>query len=134
MTAHSAVDLFEQIFAPADEVAAGLKLLARSRPLWPVDTDRWAAAVATLKAFEERWGGQARARGWDSLNLYGLSRTAPYANLAAMGAAWVLARSGHRAVAVTHELVLVMTYTGSMLRIFRGDGEGAVLAWELCTP
>jgi hypothetical protein len=123
-------DLFALIFAPADEVRAGLELLA-AHPLWPVEVGRWAAAVATVKAFEARFGGQSRTRSWDNLSLYGLSPTAPFANLAAMGAAWVLARSGHRAVAVTDDSLLVMTPTGSTLRIFRGDGQGAVLAWEM---
>ena len=53
-----------------------------------------------------------------------------------MGAAWVLARGGHRAAAVTAESILVMAPTGSMLRIFRGepDDPAAVLAWGLCGP
>jgi hypothetical protein len=102
MTALPAPDLFAQIFAPADEVAAGLALLARSPPLWPIDAARWAAALASVAAFEQRWGGQALMRGWSPPQLYGLHSTAPYANLAAMGASrtflshhwatWILSR------------------------------------------
>jgi hypothetical protein len=82
-------------------------------------------------AFQQRWGGQVRCAD----GCHRKHRTTPYANLAAMGAAWVLARNGHRAVAVTRDSVLMTAPTGSRLRIFRGEVDpGSVLAWSLCRP
>jgi hypothetical protein len=83
------------------DVAAGLELLARSRPLWPIDAGEWSRALASVRAFAAGWDGLAGAAGWTSLQLYGLHRRAPYARLTGMGAAWLVARSGHNAIAVT---------------------------------
>src|SRR4051812_33131187 len=76
-----------------DDVTRGLELLAASRPLWPVHTGTWAEIVDTVKAFAERWDGQARTCAWSTLSLYALHPDAPMARLDAMGAAWLLARS-----------------------------------------
>jgi hypothetical protein len=131
--AEPAADLFDEIFAPADEVAAGLQLLARSQPLWPIGAKRWAAAVASVAAFEQKFGGEARMCNWSNLALYGLSSTALFASLANMGAAWLVARSGHRVAAVTAESILLIAPTCSRLRIFRGEPDPTTaLAWSLC--
>jgi hypothetical protein len=115
---------------PAD-VARGLATLAAGAPLWPVGRDRWTTLVATVQAFAAIHDTKARTCGWDSLSLYGLSATAPCANLAAMGAGWVVARSGHRVAAVAADSILLIAPTGSRLRIFKGEPAGAVLAWEI---
>jgi hypothetical protein len=128
-------DLFTPIAGVDPDVLAGLTLLARSSPLWPVGTDQWLAAVATVRAFSERFDAEARACAWDSISLYGLSKTAPYANLASMGAGWLAAKSGHRVAAVTARDTLLITSTGAKLRIFRGEPDrNAALAWTLCRP
>ncbi|MGD0333928.1 MAG: hypothetical protein ABSA90_11825 [Xanthobacteraceae bacterium] len=114
------------------DVASGLELLARSRPLWPIGAEEWSHAVAGARAFAEAWDSQARAAGWTSVELYGLHRRASYARLAAMGAAWLIARSGHRAVGVDAGAITVGTYTGNRLRIYRTEADpDAVLAWML---
>jgi hypothetical protein len=59
------------------DVAAGLELLARSRPLWPIGMEDWVLAVGRARAFAERWNSLACAAGWTSLQLYGLHRRAP---------------------------------------------------------
>ncbi len=119
-------------FAPAADVGAGLELLARSPPLWPIGAEDWAIAVARARAFAEAWDGPARAAGWSALELYGMHRRAPYARLSAMGAAWLVARSGHTAIAVASDAITVATLTGARLRICRSRPDGAaVLAWEL---
>lgn len=118
-----------------DEILRGLELLATSPPLWPIGDVRWEVGVDAVRAFADRWHVQACALGWSPLSLYGLHRRAPYANLAAMGAAFVLARSGHRAVAVDAEAVHVGTTTGAQLRIYRMPPEPeSVVAWSLCSP
>jgi hypothetical protein len=43
----------------------------------------------------------------------------------------VSARSGHRVAAMAADSVLLVAATGSMLRIFPVEPEGAVLAWDL---
>lgn len=117
---------------PAD-VAAGLELLARSRPLWPIgEAGVWSYAVGSVRAFAEAWDGRARAAGWTAIELYGLHCRAPYARLAAMGAAWLIARSGHRAVGVDAGAITVATHAGNRLRIYHAEVDpGAALAWTL---
>ncbi len=116
---------------PAD-VVRGLEALAQVR-LWPVDDETWRGVVGSVSRFAARWDGQARAEGWTALDLYGLHRFAPWANLSAMGAAFVLARSGYSAVAVVDDGIMVRTGTGSTLQIRRFTlNPDAVLAWSLC--
>ena len=115
---------------PAD-VAAGLELLARSPALWPISAGAWLDVIACVRGFAERWDAQARAAGWSTLELYSLHQRAPYANLAAMGAAWVVARSGHR-VAAVDEAIMLRSATGAVSRIRRVVLDpAAVLAWSL---
>jgi hypothetical protein len=125
------------LFAPLPDlnthVLAGLDLLARSPALWPVGTDRWADVLATVKGFEQAHGRPARARGWSDLSLYGLHRTAPYANLAGMGAAFFVARSGHRVAGIDGDGILLISPNGARLRIYRVEpDECAVAVWALC--
>jgi hypothetical protein len=117
---------------PAD-VARGLDLLSQSKPLWPVDAATWCGVVGSVSDFAARWDGQAREAGWSTLELYGLHRSAPWANLSAMGAAFVLARSGYAAIAITDEAIVVRGAGGETLRIRRfALNPDAVVAWSLC--
>jgi hypothetical protein len=130
----AAADLFAPI---ADELpgdlARGLQVLASSPPLWPMHADIWSGIVRTVRAFAESWDGSARACGWSTLSLYGLHPSAPMARLDAMGAAWLLARSGHRVIAVAADAIEVTTSTTARLRIYRTlIDPAAVLAWSLC--
>ena len=117
---------------PAD-LERGLAVLVTSPPLWPIEAAQWAAAVASVRAFAWRWGVQARGLGWPEVALYGLHRRAPYANLAGMGAAWLMARSGRRDFEIAPEVMLIPTRTGDLL-LFRGapPDPDSVLAWHLC--
>ena len=111
-----ATDPLEEMFRPGDEARAGLGLLATSPPLWPVGADRWAATIAALTAFEARWGSLARMGGWSNLSLYGLSRTAPYADLSRMGAAWLAARDDRCVTGVDAGSIYLTTRTAARLR------------------
>jgi hypothetical protein len=116
---------------PAD-VVRGLDRLTQSPPLFPVDEATWRGVVGSVTDFAARWDGQARAAGWDSLALYGLHPGAPYARLAAMGAAFLIARAGLRTVAVSGEAIAVASYTGAHQRIYRTRLDpDTVPAWEL---
>jgi hypothetical protein len=119
---------------PAD-VADGLDLLERSPPLWPVERATWVAVVASVAAFADHWDVQARGAGWSPIELYGLHRAAPYANLSAMGAAFVLARSDSSAIAVSADAIVTLSRLGAMMRLYRFPlAPDAVLAWSLCKP
>jgi hypothetical protein len=102
-------------------------------PAWP--TDRlaiWPFVLDELAAFERAWGESARTAGWDELSLYGLHSRAPAANLAAMGAAFLVALSGWQVIAVGPGAIVLVSRTGSRLRIYRRPPDpAAVLAWEL---
>jgi hypothetical protein len=132
----TAPDLFAATYAgPAlpPHVADGLRQLEQSPALWPVAD--WRGVVTKVSAFAWRWHAEAAAAGWSDLQLYGLHRHASYANLAGMGAAWLVAKSGHLAVAVDREAFMLVTKSSSRLRIYRREIDpGAVLAWELCGP
>jgi hypothetical protein len=118
---------------PPADVVNGLDLLARSRPVWPLDATTWRGVVGSVSDFAARWDGQALEAGWSTLELYGLHRSAPWANLSAMGAAFVLARSGYLAIAVTDEAIVVRSALSATLRIRRfALNPDAVLAWSLC--
>jgi hypothetical protein len=70
--------------------------------------------------------------GWSHLDLYGLHRRAPYANLASMGGAFVVARCGHHVIDVAADAIYVRSPTGADLRIYRRELEAqSVLAWSL---
>lgn len=132
MTAH-AIDLFAEIFGPADEVAAGLVRLRSSPPLWPVSPDQWSDILAAVETFERNYGPTARARGWTQIGLFGLCPHSPFARLSSLGAAWLIARTGHAVTGVDHIGIALTTRTAARLRIFRGRPDpGAVLAWSLC--
>jgi hypothetical protein len=125
----------EHAGGPPADVVHGLDLLARSPPLWPIGTDYWSLAVATVEEFAARWHSPADELGWSLLQLYGLDRRAPYASLAGMGAAFVVARCGHHVVDVTAETIRVRSRSGADLRIYRRElGTESVLAWSLCAP
>ena len=117
---------------PAD-VVHGLDRLARSAPLWPIGADHWSLAVATVEEFAARWHSPANELGWSLIALYALDRRAPYANLAGMGGAFVVARCGHHVVDVTADAIQVRSQSGADLRIYRRELQAqSVLAWSLC--
>jgi hypothetical protein len=130
----AAADLFDQAVEPPDDVLRGLELVASSPPLWPVGAVRWAMVLNAVGGFASRWDGQARACGWSTLSLYGLNPTAPYANLAGMGAAWLVARRLEvRVIAIDAEAIHLSAPTGSRLRLLRLAPSGeSVAAWSLC--
>jgi hypothetical protein len=135
MTAATA-DLFTPIASELpDDVVRGLQMLASSPPLWPVPLAQWLSVVDCVRVFAVGWDGQARACGWSTLSLYGLHAGAPMARLDAMGAGWLLARSGpgHRAIAVAADAIEVVTSTTARLRIYKMPVDpAAVVAWDLC--
>jgi len=116
-----------------DDVARGLKTLAGSAPLWPVDVDKWRVAVTAVRAFAAVFDARARAHDWTSAGLYGLSRLAPWSDVSRMGAAWIVARSGHRVAGIDRDGILLISPNGARVRIYRVEpDECTVAAWALC--
>ena len=120
----------QQIGAP-DLIVAGLKFLAGLPPLWPAGAAAWRLQLAHVKDFADRWDYRARFAGWSDLGLYGVHRAAPGANVAALGAAWVAARSAFAVLAIEDGgAILLGTRTASRLRVYRiSPDPDAVLPW-----
>jgi hypothetical protein len=128
-------DLFETPTAVPDDVIIGLSVLLDRPPLWPISGPAWIEAVGVVRGFAERWHGEAHAAGWGVLALYGLHHSSPFANISAMGAAWVLARSGHRVVAVLPDVIRLKTRTAAALGIYRPElDRGAALPGAMRAP
>ncbi len=89
----NAADLFAPIAGDADPRAtAGLELLMRTPPLWPMDRGVfWTDQVARARAFAERRDAPCRTHGWSGLQLYGVDRNAPGARIGSLGVDWVVA-------------------------------------------
>jgi hypothetical protein len=77
-------DLFMPLPGIDADVAASLDLLARSPGRSAPSGGRWWWRRAGFCRAARR---RRRACSWDSVSLYGLSKTAPYSTLSAMGAA-----------------------------------------------
>jgi hypothetical protein len=129
-------DLFAPIAGDVDsDVVAGLAALMHAPPLWDTGAARWFDIVSAVRTFAQRHGGQARDCGWPALCLYGLHPRAPWVNLAACGAAWLVARAGYQVLAVGRDDILVVARSASRLRIYRAAPDpDAVLAWEIGRP
>jgi hypothetical protein len=126
-----AYDLFSHAVSDSP-ASAGLRRCARSAPAaWPADRlALWPFVVDEVTAFRRQWDERARAVGWDDLALYSLHPRAPYANLAAMGAAFKVALGGWQVIGVGADAIEVVSRTGSRLRIYRRAPDAdAVLAW-----
>ena|ERR1700754_647501 len=117
-----------------DHVVAGLDQLAASPPArWPIDQlPHWPPTIERVRAFAMQWDGRARAVGWSDVSLYGVHQRAPYANLAAMGAAFLVALNRGTVVAVDPDAIAIVSPAGSRLWIYRRPpDQGSVLAWAL---
>jgi hypothetical protein len=89
--------------------------------------------VTSVQVFAAVHDATARRHGWSSPGLYGLSRLAPWADVSRMGAAWIVARSGHRVAGIDGDGILLISPNGARLRIYRvAPDEHAAVAWALC--
>jgi hypothetical protein len=122
----------EQHAGAPPHVAAGLEFLTGLPPLWLAGPELWRLQLAHVKDFAAKWDHRARLVGWCDLTLYGVHRSAPAANFAALGGAWVAARSAYTVLAIEDQgAILVATQTASRLRIYRQAADpDAVLPWQ----
>jgi hypothetical protein len=122
----------EQQTGAPDYIIAGLEFLAGMPPLWPAGAELWRLQLAHAADFARRWDHRARLAGWCDLGLYGVHRSAPGANIAALGSAWVVAaRTSYAVLAIEDEgAILLGTRAASRLRIYRqSPNRDAVLPW-----
>jgi hypothetical protein len=115
-----------------DHIVAGLEFLAGLPPLWPAGAEAWRLQLAHVKDFASRWDHRARLSGWSDVMLYGVHRLAPGPNIAALGAAWLAARSACTVLAIEDDgAILLGTRAASRLRIYRRPPDpDAVLPWS----
>jgi hypothetical protein len=92
----------------------------------------WQQLLIDLQVFLNRWGAQAAALGWSTLNLFGVHRSRPLARYDAMGL--VLLLDGAQVVAMTEDSAKIRTRTGAIQTYCRRtcDEPGQAAIWDLC--
>ena len=112
--------------------AEGVALL-RTRPAPPgVLAVSWAGFLADAGRLLGEHGAELHRLGWDTLDLFGLHRWAPFARCDAMGAAWLL--DGRPISAIAAEAVTLVARSGGQLRVWRMGQHAraeAMSAWAL---
>jgi hypothetical protein len=127
-------------FTPAEiaDVAFKFKNLfsatGERRPDWSKAWSSWTrATVGAVQDFSAVFDARARAHGWTTVGLYGLSRLAPWADVSRLGAAWIVARSGHRVAGIDRDGILLISPNCDRVRIYRVEPDDCcVEAWALC--
>ena len=95
---------------------------------------RWSRLVVAVACIIERWGRQAVALGWDSLDLFGFSPHAPEKRTDQMGLCWFVTPETEL-VAMTAALAKFRTKTGAVHCFTRKQirQPGIVPVWSLIT-
>jgi hypothetical protein len=123
-------DLFSHFASVDPDVLAGLDLLARSPPLWPIGAERWSVAVATVRAFAEAWDAKAHGYGWSGVALYRLTALRPVRIWLPWAPHGSAARSGHRVAGIDRDGILLISPNGARVRIYRvTPDEHVAVAW-----
>ena len=95
-----------------------------------VPYDRWRNFVAAAARFlAGPFAERASALGWTALDLFGCDDSRPLARLDRAGLIWLL--NGRKLVALTAEMAVVQTRTGTRQTYRRPREPRRVLAWEL---
>jgi hypothetical protein len=108
----------------------GVCRLNIDRPPEGVPYDRWRNFVAAAARFlAGPFAERASALGWTALDLFGCDDSRPLARLDRAGLIWLL--NGRKLVALTAEMAVVQTRTGTRQTYRRPREPRRVLAWEL---
>ena len=94
-----------------------------------VRPDRWQRTVVDAGCFLDRWGAEAGALGWTTLNLFGAHPTHPIERLDCAGL--VLLLHGDELVALTADAGRMRTRSGALLTYYRRRLLTTVPLWEL---
>ncbi len=108
-------------------------LLSMSRPRrYP--SGEWAFLLDDADRLMKRWAAQAADLGWQSWEIWGVSRVAPRYRFDAMGLVPIL--KGARIAAITADAAVIQTRTSNLLRFYRRTSDPLnaserALIWEL---
>ena len=105
-----------------------LHMLSLSRP-GCIKPDRWRLIIADSHQFVDRWGAQAAALGWTTLDVFGAHPTHPIERLDLAGL--IILLHGDDLVALTADTARIRTSSGTLLTYYRRPRQGAVPLWEL---
>jgi hypothetical protein len=106
---------------------------ARGAPRDPAPYRRRAGAEGAGHGPRDRRHARARAHDWTTMGLYGLSRLAPWSDVSRLGAAWIVALTGHRVAGIDRDGILLISPNCARVRIYRVEpDECTVEAWALC--
>ena len=99
-----------------------------SRPIM-VRPDRWRRTIIDAHLFLNRWGMQATALGWTTLDAFGAHPTHPVERLDYAGLVTLL--HGDEVFAMTAETARIRTRTGAVMTFYRRPQPSAVPLWKL---
>ena len=111
----------------------GVGLLATVPAPPTIPPRRWAALAASAFRLVRDHGAELHTAGWNTLDLFGLHPTAPAANPAGWGLAWLLGEAGSVLDVSADAVIMCAVPGGARLVCQRRERAraGAVLAWEL---
>ncbi len=115
--------------SPLAQWRAGIARLSPASPPVGFTPRRWAEVLADANRFLARWGGQAEALGWETLDLFAVDPRAPDARYDSMGLVVVL--DGSEVIAIAPDQAKVRTSTGKVQTFYLSPRVEAVAVWEL---
>jgi hypothetical protein len=113
---------------PADWTAGVARLQTMARPPM-IGPDRRQQVIADAGRFLDRWGAQAAALGWTTLDVFGAHPTHPLQRLDCAGL--ILLLHGDELVAITADTARTRKRSRAILTYYRRPRPGAVPLWEL---
>jgi hypothetical protein len=90
---------------------------------------RWRQAITDAGRFLGRWGAQAAALGWTTLDIFGAHPTHPVERVDCAGL--IILLHGDELVAITADSARTRRRSGAILTFYRRPRPGAVPLWEL---
>jgi hypothetical protein len=110
--------------------ATGLQGIAEKPCPVMIEPKRWLQFQGDASRFVDRWGGQAAALGWSSLDIFDCHPTHPTDRYDAMGLVWMIADT--EVVAMGAEVAKIRKAAGTLQRVWKCPvAHGRILAWEL---
>jgi hypothetical protein len=110
--------------------AAGLTALAEKPCPIKIEPKRWLQLQGDANRLVDRWGRQAAALGWSTLDIFGCHPTHPTDRYDTMGLVWMIADAD--VVAMGAEVANLRKATSILQRVRKClVAHGRILAWDL---